>query len=447
MVLRLVIMIWTILMAVLPMAAQQMSIEGFARQKESLVKDIEVKKEKRQAVLLLTTDEKGFAFKADGKTDVEAEEGDGLLTLKVPHKTQHLTVTHPDYGQLMWRVPEGRLKKKRTYHAYLQTYNPDKTYKLQKQWVVFQVTPHNAIVHVDSMLTLVRDGQAQYFLPIGKHPYLVESPFHEAVEDTLELTEAEKLILPVRLQPAYSYLTVRTPYPSCQIYLDNQFLGKHEAVSSHLSAGNHRLSVFVDDSTCYYDQSVNIGLAEKKVITLAAADLREQPWRENTRLSALATPSSDAKEQPAAIKAQVTIKAPDDETEILLNRELVGSGTWEGELAEGFYIINTRKDNRESSTRYLTVDDEFPKEVSVGTPQVDLGYLSIHSNVMGANVYVNDSLRGITPCIVENLPAGKSCVVRLEYPTYRPARQEVRVLGNDMVDVEIKMNKRKHEDE
>ena len=146
----------------LPLPAQDMSIVGFGRQKESLVHNLKVKKDKQHAVLLLTTDEKGFTFKADGKTDVQAEEGEGVLTLKVPHKTQFLTISHQDYGQLTWRVPGKSLRKKKTYHAYLQTYNPDKEYKLQKQWVVFQVIPENAIIHVDSAQVNVMDGKYVY---------------------------------------------------------------------------------------------------------------------------------------------------------------------------------------------------------------------------------------------------------------------------------------------
>ncbi|MBQ8989683.1 MAG: PEGA domain-containing protein [Prevotella sp.] len=442
---------WMMLMTVLPMAAQDMSIEGFARQKDSMLGLQKMKKDKKQATLLLTTGETGFTFKADGQTDIEAEEGEGLLTLKVPNKTQFLTITHANYGQLTWRAPDKGLRKKKIYHAYLRTYNPDKEYKLQKQWVVFQVSPRDAIIHVDdSLLTRIRDGKAQYYLPIGKHPYMVESPFYESVEDTLELTDIEKLVLPVNLQPVYSYLTVKTPFEACRIFLDNRPIGRREAVSSHLSAGSYRLSVFID-SLCYYDAPVAIGAAEKKVVELTASDLRQKPWKPQTRLvsiepdttSQTVADSTVFTAQTTRIKAPVAIKAPDGDTEIWLNREPVGNGSWEGELEEGYYIINTRKDGQESATRHLWITDEFPKEINIGAPQVDFGFLNVHSNVMGADVYVNDSLMGKTPCIVEELPAGKTYRVRLEQAMYKPTEQKVLILGNDMVDVMMTLRKKK----
>lgn len=278
-----VILIMTMLITMLPAVAQDMSIVGFAKQKHSPLSSIKIKKDKKQATLLLTTDKKGFKFKADGQTDVVAEEGDGILTLKVPHKTQFLTITHPDYGQYTWRVPGKSLRKKKCYHAYLQTYSPNEEYKLQKQWVVFMVSPAKAIVHVDSTLTRIMDGKAQFHLPLGKHPYMVEAPFYQTVKDTLEVTEEQKIILPVYLQPEYSYLAVKTPSTAWRILIDNQQIGNGEAVSSHLSAGIHRLSVF-KGNVCYYDAPVEVGEAEKKVVVLTAADFQPRTWREQRKL-------------------------------------------------------------------------------------------------------------------------------------------------------------------
>ncbi len=423
-----------------------MSIVGFDLQKNSLLSHLSEMKEKRQAVLLLTTDEKGFTFKADGKTDIQAEENDGLIKLKVPHKTQYLTITHADYGQYTWRAPGKGLRKKKCYHAYLSTYNPDKEYKLQKQWVVFSITPENAILQVDSITTLVRNGKAQFHLTLGKHPYKIESPFHETIEDTLEVTDEQQLTVPIQLQAIYSYLTVRTPSRNCRIYIDDQLIGQYQGVSRHLTPGDHRLSVFVD-STCYYDSYVSLSAAEKKEMTITAADMQPRTWRRQVK--SIPAEKSDtsqaislAQEEPVPLKAPVTIKATDDQTAIWVNRELMGYGCWEGTLDEGYYIIHTYKDGKESTTHHLWVSDEIPKVLNIGTPQTDRGFLSVHSNIVGANVYINDNLVGATPCILGDLPANKSCEVRLEYPLYKSARQKVFVLGNDMVNVEITMKKK-----
>ena len=43
--------------------------------------------------------------------------------------------------------------------------------------------------------------------------------------------------------------------------------------------------------------------------------------------------------------------------------------------------------------------------------------------------------------VVENLPAGMNCRVKLTKKGFRDSETEVQVIGNDMVDVNIKMKK------
>ena len=63
----------------LPCVAQKISIGQFKR----VTFDLATKKmfpvDKKMATLDLKTDEKGFTFKADGKTEIAAQEGDGQI--------------------------------------------------------------------------------------------------------------------------------------------------------------------------------------------------------------------------------------------------------------------------------------------------------------------------------------------------------------------------------
>lgn len=113
-----------------------MRIEDFKKQKKGLFNFRHLVTDKKEAIIDLKTGEKGFTFLANGKTEVQAEEGDEMLSLKVPHKTTFITVKHADYGQLTWKVPGKSLRKKKRYLANLLTFSPDKEYKIQKQWVV-----------------------------------------------------------------------------------------------------------------------------------------------------------------------------------------------------------------------------------------------------------------------------------------------------------------------
>ena len=77
--------------------------------------------------------------------------------------------------------------------------------------------------------------------------------------------------------------------------------------------------------------------------------------------------------------------------------------------------------------------------MDLSAPQASYGLLNIHSNVIGATVLVNGAEVGMTPCVVEHLPASQPCEVRLKSEGYQDAIGTITPIGNDMVDVELKM--------
>ena len=419
--------------------AQEMHIEEFAKLKKGPLNMNHVVTNKQQAIIDLKTSEKGFAFLADGKMEIQADEGDGVLTLKTPDKTAFIVVKHPDYGQLTWKVPTKKgLRRKKHYTANLLTFSPDKEYKLQKQWVIFEIQPQDAILTIDSTMTLVQGGKQQFYLPIGKHAYLAEAPFHQQEEGSFELTDDERQIVTIALQPIYSYLTVRTSLEGCDILIDGQPIGQTRGTSGHLREGLHRLTV-LKDSLMYYDADFNIGWREKKTIELTSDDLRpilKLKTKERERVVR-------SQEEYSPITAPVTIKALDDNTSIWVNRELKGYGSWEGELAEGFYLISTEKDGLESRSTTLWVDDDTPKNIELLAPMGSYGMINVHSNEIGADVYINGKLAGKTPCVVKDLPSGSNCQVRLVKAGFYEAEKEVRIVGNDLTDIDLKLKKRR----
>ena len=402
----------------LPCVAQKISIGQFKR----VTFDLATKKmfpvDKKMATLDLKTDEKGFTFKADGKTEIAAQEGDGQITLLAPHKTAFII---------------------------MQTDKPGKEYKLSKQWVVFQVIPENAILQVDSTVSLVRDGLAQFELPLGKHGYHVEAPFYEELSDSVEVVDSAKLVVPVVLQSVYSYMTVKLPVAEGRIYIDSEPIGKGEATSGRLQPGDHHLIV-MQEETCYADTVVNLGVGEKKILTLNASSLKPRPLmarainpgtveeaKDSTVTDSLAAVPQDS------LKALVTITAPDEETQIWLNREPLAYGKWEGKLEIGFYIVSTLKEGLESKPVFLWVDDTLPKVLDLSLPKASYGVLNIHSNVVGATIILNRVEVGVTPCILENLPATVACKIQLKKKGYRDETITVMPVPNDMLNVQLNM--------
>ena len=459
--LKVLLLLFTFHFSLFTSTAQEMHIVEFKKLKKGPFNMKHVVTSKQEAILDLKTSEKGFSFKADGKQDIAAEEGEGILTLKTPDKTAFIVVEHADYGQLTWKVPVKKgLRRKKHYTAILQTFSPDKEYKLQKQWVIFEIQPQDAILTIDSTMTTIHGGRQQLYLPIGKHAWLAEAPFHHEEKDTVELTDEKREIVKIALQPFYSYLTVKTELEGCDILVDGQWIGNTQGTTGHLREGRHRLIV-MKDSLQYYNADFDIGWKEKKTIELKARELKKEigvrrqesgvrrlentPAADSSLNGDLQTPDSCLLSPNIAIKAPVTIKAQDDFTSIWVNRELKGYGSWEGELEPGFYLISTEKDGLESKTKPLWVYDATPVKLDLLPPMNNYGMLNVQCNEIGANIYINDKLVGTTPCVIKDLPADSHCEVRLEKAGFSKAVKTVKVVGNDLtyVKLEIKKVKRK----
>jgi len=440
------VLMWLTLCVAASAEAQQMKVNDFTRLKRPLWNRSKVTVDKQRAIIDLLTTEKGFTFTANGKEAAEVAEGDGFITVKVPHQTRYLSIKHPQYGQLTWRVPVKFLKRKKHYRAILIATDPTQAYKPQQQWIVMDIEPHNAIVTMDSTVTLISNGQYAEMKALGSHTYTVEAPFYEAVTDSFLLTDTARVDLNIRLQPAYSYVTVDTPWEYGEIYVDGLYAGKGNATSRRIQEGQHRLTIYQYDM-CIYDAPFTIGKAEKQDIKLTTKDFnplplkKPQPTADKPKNADLAkvVAAQTIMSQGTISKTPVTLKTGDADMEILVDRETVGKGQWSGELTKGFHIIHTMKDSIESPTTELWIVDSNPLEIDLAVPQTVMATLNIHSNVTGADIYINSVRVSTTPSLLTQLPSGKTYEVCLKKDGYKDAKAIVVPKGNEMTEVRIKM--------
>ena len=450
---RIILLLFSFLLSpssFLGISAQEMHIAELKKLWKGPLNMRHVVTSKTEAILDLKTSEKGFSFLANGQQEIAAEEGEGILTLKTPDKTAFIVVKHADYGQLTWKVPQKKgLRRTKHYTATLQTFSRDKEYKLQEQWVIFDIQPEDAILTIDSTMTTVHGGRKQMYLPIGKHGWRAEAPFHQEEKDTVELTDEGRQMVKIALQPIYSYVSVKTDVEGCDILVDGQLIGQTRGTSGHLREGSHRLIV-MKDSLRYYDADFNIGRGEKKTIELTAEDLHPESINRHRMPGYYASVAKDMVAEDTVteavggeVKAAVSIKALDDFTSIWVNRELKGYGSWEGELEPGFYLISTEKEGLESRTTPLWVTDAAPVKLELLAPMDSYGMLNVQCNEIGADIYINDKLAGTTPCVIKNLLADSNCEVRVEKAGFSKAVKMIKVVGNDLTHVKMKIKKLK----
>jgi hypothetical protein len=430
-------------MAVFPVMAQRMHVEDFGRYKKPFLHKASFTTDKRQALLDFFTNEKGFQFFVED-APVAATEGEGMVTLALPHRTGSLIIKHPVYGQLAWKVPNGVLKKKKHYHAYLHTESLEKEFRQQKQWALISTVPERAIVYVDTVIHPLLDGNLSLYLPLGRHVCRIESPFYQTLNDTIELTDIVRFEKRYVLQPFYAYLTVETDWPDARICLDGDSLGLQRVETSRLMPGRYRLTVNLGDSL-YYEQWLELANAERKVVDLHGIELRPFPQLgQSIEMSGFPdevladSMASDGLQEQSGQWADVHITAFDVDTEIWLNRERLGQGEWRGNLAPGFYAVSSRKEGLDSRTDFFWVDAGKSVELNLISPLADYGLLNVSCDEVDATVFLNGLAIGSAPCVLRNLPVGRTYRVRL-VKGRKAAETLVRLRGNDIVNVKLKL--------
>ena len=443
--LRAFIIIWGCLWAIpFSLSAQQIRVDDFSRLKKPFLGTKTYQTDKQYALLDLYTQETGFEFLV-GQQPIQAQEGDGFLTLSLPDKTRFFTIKHPEYGQLVWKIPE-ELRKKKHYQAYLFTDSPDKEYKVEKQWAVFYVQPVHAMVTIDSTLYRTMNGVVQAYLPLGKHSFKVESPFYETQEDTLCLKENRRLERQVHLQPSYSFLTVNSHIPYAEIRLDGELIGIQEAQSKRLLPGTYLLTV-QKDSLLFYQEPIQLDVAERKSIDLKKI-LHFTSGSTTDMASSIGDNQLPQGFQPSVVTPPVPrpdslhIRAFDEETEIWVNRELVAQGSWKEKLPPGLHAVSTRKDGIESPTQYIRIGDGKGQRLKMVTPYAKYGRLNVSSNVVDAEVWLDGISVGKTPCILPPLSTYKKYTIKLTKEGYKEVKATVSLKDNDMQNIYLKLKKK-----
>ena len=422
------ILVFTALVC-LPLGAQQMSMEGFTR-----LKGARVEKDRSMAILDLVTDQTGFTVLSNGNKAVDVKEDEGFIRLLLPPGTTRLSIRHPSFGQLSWAAPK-TLRRNRHYQALLFAIDPTVDFKASHQWAVFHLNPKDVLVQIDSVSKPVRSSIAEYYLPVGEHSYRVEAPFYEPAEGSFTLSEAGRTDVTVQLQPQYSYLTVKTEWDGGELYIDGIHIKRKEATSLRLGKGYHHVAYFWDDA-CYYDSLLFVGAAQKKVLDLKVKDLRRRPL-----LTEIAQPEATQYGDTVSVMVPVKLSCKDPEAEILIDRETVGKGGWEGNLPLGFHLLGTRKDGQEGTSVRVLFEDFFPQEITLLVPGSAYGLVNVRCNVKDALILIDGEDRGRTPQLL-HLDASRTYELVVYKPGYRDRKTRIRPKGNGQVDVYMQLKKR-----
>ena len=103
--------------------------------------------------------------------------------------------------------------------------------------------------------------------------------------------------------------------------------------------------------------------------------------------------------------ANVTLSA-DATSDIYIDSELKGTGTWSGRLNKGAYNVECRKANHKSTFETITIEEGNDITHRLNNPTPITGALSLMSEPLDAKIIIDGKEYGTTPCNLNDLLIG-----------------------------------------
>lgn len=323
------------------------------------------------------------------KTEMQNEAHSAEIWVYVPFGVTWFTIQHDRFGKLNRYKFPCSIEKGCTYIMQLKTTGPGPSPEtvIDQQFLVFNVTPKDAIVTVDGEPLPVNNGSAEKRVKVGKHEYRIEASDYHTEVGRVEVKAEKKEELNIVLKPAFGYLKIEGNngiLSQATVYVDKSNGAEALKSGMRLGSGQHTVRV-IHSKYKPYEQTVTIKDGETTNLTVNLG----------------------------ANFSTVTLKV-DGDAEIYVEGERKGIGSWTGDLVAGDYFVECRKQSHRASQRRVTITDRMSGEViTLDSPTPINGRLVVTSTPTKAKTFIDGKLVDETPVQLSAILIGEH-TLRLE---------------------------------
>ena len=328
------------------------------------------------AIIKMMTTETGFTFEGGTLGILHTKQENGEVWIWLPRASRKITVKHPQLGVLRDYMFPIEIEAERTYEMVLETApvgpGTGGGPVITQQFLMFTVTPKDAIVTVDDIPWQVTDGVASNRVEFGQHEYRIEAKDYHTEAGKIMVNDPDNTVAKeIKLQPAFGYLKIDgnlSVLNNTSIYVDNANASDALRNPMKLSSGQHKVRV-VSAKYKAYDRMVTIRDGE----------------------------TFNLKVDLDANFSTITLRV-DSDAEIWVNNEKKGMRSWTGDLEAGSYLIECRQKNHRNSTVQKTITDHMSGEtITLDPPTPINGTLVVNSNPTMAKITIDGNDMGQTP--------------------------------------------------
>lgn len=346
-------------------------------------------------------DRNKLEFAADLGTFLYPEHATGEVKLFLTEHCKTLIIKHPDYGVLTFRMPisvEGFktykmvLEAEKAYVAPIVTFNSN--------YVNIKVTPPDATIIVDGVYCA--NGKAN--LVIGEaHSLVVSHDLYHTEERVIFSSADEKLSYEVNLAPAYGWLYIESePENGAIILINGKKKGTTPFKSDTLPNGEYEVTLLKE----------MFETTEKTVYV-----------RDND-IDKITIPMKP-------LFAEVGVST-DLKSDIYIDGEKVGTGSWKGRLGEGDHVFEAKKTSHRPTNKTVEIIIGKDENITLDAPIPICGAIDVQSEPDEAVVYLDGEKVGETPFKKSNVLIGVH-TLRFEKKNYDNLTKTIEVKEGEIM--------------
>ena len=339
---------------------------------------------------------KRLSFSGNMGTFINLEYKDGEVWVYLTAQyADYLKISHPDFSSIEFTIPFD-LKPKKGYEMTLV----NKTGMVPEvdiyNYLVVSADQPNAAVYIDDVFEGEQFAQKS-FMAGEKHRWRIECELYhtESGEAVIPDKEGENVTVEKKLRPAYGYLNVTSsPESDAIVYVDGKKVGVTPFTTDKLASGEHKVRVMKEMYS-----------AVEKTFTVTDGNTTQAPMTMSANF------------------VNVTVTT-DSESDIYVDNELKGKGSWKGRLSDGNHAFEARKASHRNSVENIKLILGKNENIVIPNPTPIYGTIDISTNPIGADIIIDGKNFGTTPRVLANVLIGTH-ELRLEKTGCTPVAKNI----------------------
>lgn len=332
--------------------------------------------------------------------DVDYKQGE--YWLYVSEGTRRLSFFAPDIQKLDYPLPE-RIKGSEVYVLKLYIKSDPTTKSLKNLGFLFvQSSPSQANIYIDGKPTGIQSPMQTSLLE-GTHAISITKPGYKQLDTVMKIISGETSYLQYELKKETRASQIQPQSASsCDLHLE--------------VTPSEGIEVFINGESISYPLGGNRKLLKEGVNQVSVFKPYHRPIDTTIHINSQPVFNLQLYLQPTFSGYQIITHPPAD---IIIDKKRVGNGQLEAKLFEGYHLIEIARENYHTYKQMVYVTKSRTDTISVYLLKKQAS-LQVITHPSGAEVYINDTLVGVSPLLVDSLAIEKHLIMltRKGFATY-----------------------------